>query len=289
MRVYPCRRSRCILRTGVQRKDRIAATNTDVTFIGESVDKTIISFNDYSGRGKLTTFTSFTAKISGNRFRAENISFVNTAGPARPRRLHCTWMPIKPLFKIVSFSATRIPSSPPAKQPSTLHRLLYRRYHRFYFRCGHRRFSALYHPGQSQLVHYRCQYHARQKIRIRVFDCRVIADSSVNKLFLGSPWRAHTKTVFIRCELPKAIAPEGWNNWGNAEKRENNVLCRIQNSGEGIGMSKRPGWAKILSDQEARDYELEEIFSTNNPLCPMKPIGISLRNRNRFNGLRQKR
>ena len=63
----------------------------------------------------------------------------------------------------------------------------------------------------------------------------------------------------------------------------------IQNSGEGSGMSKRPGWAKILSDQEARDYELEEIFQPIIRFCPMKPIGISLRNRDCFNGLLRKR
>ena len=50
-------------------------------FIGESVDSTIIVYNDYSGKGKHTTFTSYTAKISGNRFRAENITFANSAGP----------------------------------------------------------------------------------------------------------------------------------------------------------------------------------------------------------------
>src|SRR5439155_13278998 len=62
-------------------KIELPSYNTDVTFIGESVDKTIIAFNDYSGRGKLNTFNSYTAKIVGNRFRAENITFSNTAGP----------------------------------------------------------------------------------------------------------------------------------------------------------------------------------------------------------------
>src|SRR6185295_682495 len=59
----------------------LPSDNTDVTFIGESVEKTIITFNDYSGRGRINTFTSYTAKISGNRFVAENITFANSAGP----------------------------------------------------------------------------------------------------------------------------------------------------------------------------------------------------------------
>ena len=82
MRVYPLAPITLYIKNGIyNEKIDLPPTNTDVTFIGESVDKTIINFNDYSGRGKINTFTSYTAKISGNRFRAENISFINSAGP----------------------------------------------------------------------------------------------------------------------------------------------------------------------------------------------------------------
>ena len=79
MRVYPLAPITLHIKNGVYtEKIELPTDNTDVIFIGESVDKTIINFNDYSGRGKLTTFTSYTAKISGNRFRAENITFTRS-------------------------------------------------------------------------------------------------------------------------------------------------------------------------------------------------------------------
>src|ERR671926_362305 len=82
MRVFPLAPITLYIKNGVyNEKIELPSTKTDVSFIGESVDKTIITFNDYSGRGKLNTFTSYTAKISGNRFVAENITFVNSAGP----------------------------------------------------------------------------------------------------------------------------------------------------------------------------------------------------------------
>ena len=82
MRVFPLQPITLYIKNGVyNEKIELPANNTDVTFVGESVEKTIITFNDYSGRGKLNTFTSPTAKISGNRFVAENITFVNSAGP----------------------------------------------------------------------------------------------------------------------------------------------------------------------------------------------------------------
>lgn len=82
MRVFPLEPVTLYIKNGVyNEKIELPANNTDVSFIGESVEKTIIKFNDYSGRGKTNTFTSYTAKISGNRFVAENITFVNAAGP----------------------------------------------------------------------------------------------------------------------------------------------------------------------------------------------------------------
>ena len=81
MRVFPLAPITLYIKNGVyNEKIVLPSDNTDVNFIGESVEKTIITFNDYSGRGRLNTFTSYTAKISGNRFRAENITFANSAG-----------------------------------------------------------------------------------------------------------------------------------------------------------------------------------------------------------------
>src|SRR5262245_61886629 len=67
MRVYPLASITLYIKNGVyNEKIVLPSDNTDVTFIGESVEKTIITFNDYSGRARTNTFTSYTAKISGN-------------------------------------------------------------------------------------------------------------------------------------------------------------------------------------------------------------------------------
>src|SRR6187455_1888960 len=48
MRVFPLATITLYIKNGVyNEKIELPANNTDVTFIGESVDKTIISFNDY--------------------------------------------------------------------------------------------------------------------------------------------------------------------------------------------------------------------------------------------------
>jgi pectinesterase len=82
MRAFPLAPITLLIKNGVYtEKIELPSYNTDVTFVGESVDKTIIRFTDYSGRGKTSTFNSYTAKISGARFVAENITFENAAGP----------------------------------------------------------------------------------------------------------------------------------------------------------------------------------------------------------------
>src|SRR5215218_7649706 len=54
MRVFPLAPITLYIKNGVyNEKIELPSDNTDVTFVGESVEKTIISFDDYSGRGKL--------------------------------------------------------------------------------------------------------------------------------------------------------------------------------------------------------------------------------------------
>ena len=66
MRVFPLAPITLYIRNGVyNEKIELPANNTDVTFVGESVEKTIITFNDYSGRGKTNTFHF----VHGKNFR----------------------------------------------------------------------------------------------------------------------------------------------------------------------------------------------------------------------------
>jgi pectinesterase len=95
-------------------------------------------------------------------------------------------------------------------------------------------------------------------------DCKITADSSVNKLYLGRPWRAWSRTAFIRCELPAQIAAEGWNNWSNPENEKTAYYTEYKNSGPGAVTEKRVLWAKQLTDKEAKDYTIDNIFLSEN-------------------------
>src|SRR5215203_270265 len=262
MRVYPLAPITLYIKNGIyNEKIELAANNTDVTFIGENVDSTIITWNDYSGKGKHTTFTSYTAKISGNRFRAENITFANSAGPVG-QALALYVDADKAVFKDCKFLGNQDTIFTGGEQSRQL------------FTNCYIEGTTDFIFGPATSVFQNCTIKAKTNSFITAasttpgkqfgyvfFNCKIIADSAVNNLYLGRPWRANAKTVFINCDLPKAIAPEGWNNWNNAENEKTVFYAEYRSAGEGAVPQKRVKWSKQLNDKQAQVYSLATIFS----------------------------
>jgi pectinesterase len=265
MRVYPLQRITLYIKNGVYNEKIVLPTdNTDVTFIGESVDKTIINFDDYSGKSKLTTFTSYTAKISGNRFVAENITFKNSAGPVG-QALALYVDADKAVFKNCKFLGSQdtiFCTGENARQ---------------YFVDCYIEGTTDFIFGPSTAVFQNCTIRGKansyltaantpqgKKFGFVFLDCKIIADSSVTKLALGRPWRAYSRTAFIRCQLPKQITPAGWNNWGNPDNEKTACYAEYKNTGEGADTKLRAAWSRQLSDREAKEYTVENIFSNDN-------------------------
>lgn len=261
-RVYPLMPITLYIKNGsYNEKIELPANNTDVRFIGESVEKTIITFSDYSGRGKHTTFTSYTAKISGNRFVAENITFANTAGPVG-QALALYVDADKAVFRNCRFLGNQDTIFAAGENARQL-----------FLNC-YIEGTTDFIFGPSTAVFQHCTIRAKsnsyitaanttagKKFGFVFLDCNIIADSAVTKLYLGRPWRAYAKTAFIRCQLPKAVVPEGWHNWGNPANEKTVVYAEYQNRGEGAGTKARAAWTKQLTAKEAKDYTLETIFS----------------------------
>ena len=265
MRVYPLEPITLYIKNGVyNEKIELPANNTDVTFIGESVEKTIITFNDYSGRGKLNTFTSYTAKISGNRFTAENITFENSAG--RVGQALALYVDAdKAVFKNCKFLGNQDTIFASGENSRQL------------FLDCYIEGTTDFIFGPATAVFQNCAIKAKTNSFITAanttpgktfgfvfLDCTIIADSSVTKVLLGRPWRGMSKTVFLRCGLPRQIGAEGWDNWGNAANEKTVFYAEYKNTGEGAAITGRVNWSKQLTDKEASTYTLENIFAACN-------------------------
>lgn len=261
MRVFPLAPITLYIKNGVyNEKIELSANNTDVTFIGESVDKTIITYNDYSGRGKMGTFDSYTAKISGNRFRAENITFANSAG--RVGQAVALYVDAdKAVFKNCKFLGNQ----------DTIYNG--GEYSRQFFVDCHIEGTTDFIFGPATAVFKNCTIFGKTNSYITApntpkdkefgfvfLDCKVIVNEEVDKLYLGRPWRAWAKSVFIRSELPKQIAAEAWDNWGNAENEKTAYFAEYECSGEGFKPKERAVWTHQLKKSEAEKYTLKNIL-----------------------------
>ncbi len=265
MRVFATEPIIVYIKNGVyNEKIELPATKTDVSFIGESVEKTIITFNDHTGRGKINTFASFTAKIAGNRFIAENITFVNSAGPVgQAVALHVE--ADKASFKNCRFLGNQDTIFASGENSRQL------------FVDCYIEGTTDFIFGPSTAVFFNCTIKSKSNSYITaantpqgkkygfVFvNCKLTADTGATKVYLGRPWRAYAKTVFIACDLGKHIVPAGWNNWNDPKNEQTTFYAEYKNTGSGSDRSGRVSWSKALTDNEAKEYSLEKIFTATN-------------------------
>ena len=101
-----------------------------------------------------------------------------------------------------------------------------------------------------------------QKYGYVFVGCRLTADEGIDQCYLGRPWGAYAKTVFIRCELGSHILPDGWHDWekdGKPNTKENSYYAEYKNFGPGA-RGPRVGWSHQLTDKEAGEYSFEKVM-----------------------------
>ncbi|MCF0175953.1 MAG: pectin esterase [Bacteroidales bacterium] len=103
-----------------------------------------------------------------------------------------------------------------------------------------------------------------QKYGYVFHNCRLTADEGIDKCYLGRPWGAYAKTVFIECELGSHILPEGWHNWekeGKPNTEKNSYYAEYRNYGPGAADRKqRVKWSYQLTPKQAAEYTFEKVM-----------------------------
>ena len=93
-------------------------------------------------------------------------------------------------------------------------------------------------------------------------NCRLTAEEGVTKCYLGRPWGAYAKTVFIDCELGSHIVPEGWHDWekpGKPDTRKNSYYAEYGSRGPGAA-GPRAGWSHTLKGKDLPEYSFEKVM-----------------------------
>lgn len=254
----------------------VPSWKTHISLIGESRDSTIITGNNYSGesyvagkdvfgKDKYSTYTSYTVLVQGDDFIAENITIQNTAGKVgQAVALHVEGdRAIIKNCKLLGNQDTLYTATSSSRQ--------------YYLEC-YIEGTTDFIFGEATVVFQNCTIKsladsyitaaatsAQQKFGYVFFNCKLIADSSVKKVFLGRPWRPYAKTVFINCSLESHITPEGWNPWKGdamfADKEKTTYYAEYGNNGTGSSTNTRALWSKQLTAKEASVYTVKNIFA----------------------------
>ena len=93
-------------------------------------------------------------------------------------------------------------------------------------------------------------------------NCRLTAAPGIDKCYLGRPWGAYAKTVFIGCELGPHIVADGWHDWekeGKPDTKKNSYYAEYQNYGPGA-QGPRVKWAHTLTEEEAAEYTFDKVM-----------------------------
>lgn len=259
----------------------IPSFKRNITLKGLDKDKTVISYNDFSGkpfRGidvtgdkKFSTYTSYTLLMQGNDCSLENLTIENTAGRVgQAVALHTEGDRIS--VKNCSILGNQ----------DTLY--LAKGGTRNYFENCHINGTTDFIFGAATAYFYNCTIESLTNSYVTaastyqqdaygfVFvDCKLTAkDDTVNKVFLGRPWRPYAKTVFINTEMGSHIVPEGWNPWKgdkNFPDKEKTVFYAEYGS-KGAGataISKRLSWSHQLKKSDLKKYELSKVLNGWNP------------------------
>jgi len=246
---------------------------TNIEICGEDRDNTIITWDDhanivYAPTGKgMGTFRTFTLKIQGSKITLKNITVENnSARLGQAVALHTEGDQLTFInCRFLGHQDTIYTGN--AKT-------------RLFFKDCYIEGTTDFIFGPSTAWFEDCNIFCKANSYITaastpqdvpygyIFNnCRITCDKGVDKVYLGRPWRDYGYTLFMNCELPREIRPEGWHQW-RPEAVKTARYLEYNNRGEGAATDQRVPWSRQLTKKEAQQITLERVFTINDNWNP---------------------
>ena len=256
-------------------KISIPAWVNNLSIIGESKEKTIIAYEDFAGKffsedtvhnkNRHTTFTSATCFVYGNEITMEQLTIRNDAGrvgQAVALMVNGSRFVLRNC-QLIGNQDTLFATNDESKQ---------------YYEACYIEGTTDFIFGSATAVFKDCTIKSLTNSYITAastkpyqfygyvfINCSLVADTACTREYLGRPWRAFAKTVFIGCSLGQHILPVGWHNWDNPENEKTAYYGEYQSKGLGANSNSRVFWSHQLTDEEAKNYSMEKIFGDWKP------------------------
>jgi pectinesterase len=259
-------------------KERIQVPKTKpfITFKGTDNDarKTMLTFNRHAGMDdpdspgkKVGTSGSESVLILADNFNAENVTFENSAGDIGQA------VAVRTMSDRVTFRNCRFLGWQDT---------LYVNGKRTYFDKCYIEGRVDFIFGRATTVFDHCEIHSKNggyvtaastlpetPFGLVFLDCKLTGEKVPT--YLGRPWKQGAATAFIRCDIGAHIRPEGWSEWGGNENHKTARYVEYQNTGPGSDPSKHPDWTHRLTDEEAKQYTVENILGGADHWNPANP------------------
>jgi pectinesterase len=240
-----------------------------VTLIGQDKDRTILTYDNHTGRilpngDTVNTWTSASFFLLANHFKARNITFENNAGFTAGQAVAVFAKGDQLSFincRFVGFQDVLFCSGAGS---------------RHYYKNCYIEGTTDFIFGSSTAVFQDCVIHSKKNSHITAastpqeskygfvfIHCKLTADSAVNKVTLGRPWRPYASVAYIKCTMGNHIIPEGWDNWRNVANEKTARYSEYKSAG--THPASRVKWSRQLTDKEAAKYSLKTIFGDWNP------------------------
>ena len=251
--------TKIFIKNGIYKEKLVLPTSkTNVSFVGEDKNKTILTYDDFAQKHntfgeEVGTTGSTSFYVFGNDFKAKNITFENSAGPIG-QAVAVRVDGDRVIFQNCKFIGNQ----------DTLY--LHGNQSRQYYKDCYIEGTVDFIFGWSTGFFENCEIYCKSKGYITaastnkntaygfVFkNCKLTGSALENTFYLGRPWRDYAKTVFIDCYMDKHIKPEGWHNWGKTNAEQTTFYAEYNSSGSGAS-KKRVPWAKTLTKKESDTF-----------------------------------
>lgn len=260
------------IKNGVYKEKLVlAGSKTNITFVGEDVEKTLLTYDDYASKHnrfgeEVGTSGSSSFFIYGDGFTARNITFENSSGPVG-QAVAVRVDGDKVFFencRFLGYQDTLYPHGKDSRQ---------------YYKDCYVEGTVDFIFGWSTVIFEGCQIHSlgesgyvtaastteETDYGFVFIDCKLTSDTPKHSVYLGRPWRPYAQTVFINCEMDDHIKPEGWHNWGKEDAEKTTFYAEYGSTGPGASPGTRVSWAKELKEKELINYTKQKVFGDWDP------------------------
>ncbi|XP_010101977.2 pectinesterase [Morus notabilis] len=239
----------------------------NLMFVGDGIDATIVTGNRNNVDGS-TTFQSATFGVSGDGFIAQDMTFENTAGPAKHQAVALRSGSDHSVFHRCSFKGYQ----------DTLYVYSQRQFYRdcnvygtVDFICGDavailQNCNILVRKpmsDQRNTVTSQARTDPNENTGIIIHNSRITASSDLRPVqgsfetYLGRPWQKYSRTVIMKSSLDGLIDPKGWLPWSGNFALSTLYYAEFMNSGAGAATGGRvswPGYHVLTSAAEAGKF-----------------------------------